>query len=625
MNIQEFTIKHYKSLYEVKAEPTNFTVFIGKNGSGKTTILEALHLFFNDFNLIGGATSPILTDISAWYDKRPTHPIEFILKIKLDEEECRDIFPEKILELIKKRYKERYHELTFHRQIPKPGEPWTTKHVKVADLFLVKDDSLLSPEEITESLTEKIPKPPGSIKAYLFDPNASQSDIVGARLIVLDDKAYPMNDYVDTMVRDGIIPFEHLPEVDKRAWTQEKGLTPMEKSPPTKEEIAKFFPELLVTNEILNEISVKIVKNIKGRFKLVPATRDVRVPVGVRESFLDKATIIDPFIKLPTSEKPLDDEKYDTIRNAIEDLLSKRLATHPRLSTWEWGSRFPIHMIGGGEQGIIGLLWELYSHGKLFIFSVEEPETHLHPGLSTKFFELLKKESGETQIIIVTHSPTFIDRVEFKNNWIVEKERKKTEIRRVKKLKEVLDQVGAQSSDRIIPNKVLFVAGETEEDILPIWLEEKMGIDVDYLAIQINRLQGELDKRKVEVLQDFLKDTQTEVFLMVDHHGKDLADKAIKKGLDKKNCLVLPDTIEDCYPIRILVEILNEIYDINLTEDEIDSKKPKGDEIKRILKDKRGISKTKWKRPVGKEVALRMSKEDIPSEIKEFLKKLVPT
>ena len=42
INIEKISIKNFKSLYDVSFEPGNVNVFIGANGSGKSSILEAI-------------------------------------------------------------------------------------------------------------------------------------------------------------------------------------------------------------------------------------------------------------------------------------------------------------------------------------------------------------------------------------------------------------------------------------------------------------------------------------------------------------------------------------------------------------------------------------------------------
>ena len=42
MKIREINVKNFKSLYDVSFQPGKVNVFIGANGSGKSTILEAI-------------------------------------------------------------------------------------------------------------------------------------------------------------------------------------------------------------------------------------------------------------------------------------------------------------------------------------------------------------------------------------------------------------------------------------------------------------------------------------------------------------------------------------------------------------------------------------------------------
>ena len=107
---------------------------------------------------------------------------------------------------------------------------------------------------------------------------------------------------------------------------------------------------------------------------------------------------------------------------------------------------------------------------------------------------------------------------------------------------------------------------------------------------------------------------------MVDDHAKD----DVKQLLDDEHRLILQGTIEDCYPIGVITKVLNEYFGLDLTEDDIDTDKPRVEEIKTILKEKRSIPRriTFWKRPIGKGVAKLMSEDDIPPEIREFITKI---
>ena len=177
--------------------------------------------------------------------------------------------------------------------------------------------------------------------------------------------------------------------------------------------------------------------------------------------------------------------------------------------------------------------------------------------------------------------------------------------------------MGAEPSDRGYPNKILFVAGETEEGVLPVWAG-KLRVNID--KVKIEPLEGEYDQRKIKIINKYISDAQTTVFLMVDSHAKE----EVKQTVDEDHRIIIEGTTEDYYPISILVQVLNRRFDLTLTEDDIDPQKPRVEEIKKVLKEKRGIPRKNdfWKRSIGKEVAKLMSEADIPQEIKDFIRKV---
>ena len=107
---------------------------------------------------------------------------------------------------------------------------------------------------------------------------------------------------------------------------------------------------------------------------------------------------------------------------------------------------------------------------------------------------------------------------------------------------------------------------------------------------------------------------------MVDDH----ASEDVKQVENVESKLILKGTIEDCYPVPILIKVLNENYGLELKVEDIKPKQPRVEEIKRLLHESLHIPKTKtiWKRSVGREVAKRMSESEIPEDIKEFLGKV---
>lgn len=619
MKIIDAKIKNFRSLSNVSFEQLgNFIVLIGENSSGKTNIIEILNLFFSDFSVIGGDTSPALKEAVAWYGKRPRRPIEVVLTIQLDEEECERLFEiDELLKIMKEKYPEDYKKIVICRQVVKPGVLWMTKYLKLGGLDLVKDDKLLSLNQINKALARPTKKPVGKIKAYFFHAPSKKPDFTQDRLLVLDKNAYLMNDFTDSLVRDKKVTYEFVPEISYKAWVEREKLTFINR-PPTRDEVDPYLPpEEIFNKQTLSTITANIQTNVK-RFNLISANRDVKATPGMREPFIDKTEIIDPFCRLLDSDDPDVEQKLAGLRDTVRKFIPYDLELIPgKMRVWEKDLRIPIGCLGGGQQEIIGLVWQIYSAPRDTICVVEEPETHLHAKLSRQLFSLLKKDSAKRQIWLITHSFIFVDQAELKNNWKIWKRGKRTMVKRVQnkeELKEILDTMGARPIDRLYPNKVLLVC-KTEREFLST-LAKNMEYKLDGV---MTLLASDLDKHKIEITGQFVKNTQTPLILVVDKHGKDVAEAARAEGwVQEDNCFVLEDTIEDYYPKALLAKALKRLFGLTVEEENL--QKPTVEAIQRI----QGIPK-KWKIPVAMEVAEQLSKKqkDVDPVIMDIIQKLV--
>jgi len=68
----------------------DFVILIGKNGSGKSNILEALELLFADVNLQAEYPKSFLN--TTWFEKRTSHPIDFEVTIELTQDDVEKVF-----------------------------------------------------------------------------------------------------------------------------------------------------------------------------------------------------------------------------------------------------------------------------------------------------------------------------------------------------------------------------------------------------------------------------------------------------------------------------------------------------------------------------------------------------
>jgi energy-coupling factor transporter ATP-binding protein EcfA2 len=161
MKLKTVTIENYLSLKDVTLTFNNLTVLVGKNGSGKTSILEAIYRFFNDFSAAGGGVPSGLSEY-CWYDRITENPIRISVELELTEADFEKIFsplPRIVRESVKKFLGEKSLSLSIKRQIPSLQIGWRTESLEWGGVQLVYDDKpigldefskILIPEEITK-------------------------------------------------------------------------------------------------------------------------------------------------------------------------------------------------------------------------------------------------------------------------------------------------------------------------------------------------------------------------------------------------------------------------------------------------------------------------------------------
>ena len=139
MRILKAQVNNYKSLKAVEVEFGKLTTLIGRNSSGKSNVLEALHLFFNEF---GPALKRDITGVPdyLWHDREIENPIEFIVTVKLTKKEFDQIFTKDLSKAMKISFKD--GKLTVCRKIffkPPNTATWRTSFVALDNIPLIED------------------------------------------------------------------------------------------------------------------------------------------------------------------------------------------------------------------------------------------------------------------------------------------------------------------------------------------------------------------------------------------------------------------------------------------------------------------------------------------------------
>jgi len=251
-----------------------------------------------------------------------------------------------------------------------------------------------------------------------------------------------------------------------------------------KESLNKKRPEI---TEFLNQ---------KLLLQYIPAVRTSELAIGIVETLLEKelSTLEDnieykevikvinklqqPIIKkIAKSLKEsissfIPDVKNITIKN--RENVGRLLSSSCRVYIND-GIETDLQLKGDGVISLtaISILQHFSKQGSLdkgLILLLEEPESHLHPKAIHNLKKVLYDISKTNQVIVTTHSPIIIERLNVKQNIIVQNGKAAP----AKNVNEIRDSLGITMSDNLSSAYlVLLVEGEEDIILLKPWLEEK--------------------------------------------------------------------------------------------------------------------------------------------------------
>ena len=195
------------------------------------------------------------------------------------------------------------------------------------------------------------------------------------------------------------------------------------------------------------------------------------------------------------------------------------------------------------------------------ILLVEEPEIHLHPGLETSIMRYLKRISCNCQIFLTTHSTNFLDTGEMKNVYLISKPNS-TQIRQLdveEAEAEIPQELGIRLSSLFMFDRLIFVEGQSDEDILREWAST-LGINLSQANVGFIHMGGARNFAHfaTEATLSFLRKRQIQMWFLIDRDEKEdyevsnlqkiLGQKATVKVLQRReieNYLICPRVIKD--------------------------------------------------------------------------------
>jgi len=394
MRIDKIKITNFRSYQdEIVIDLDDLNVFVGKNDIGKSTVLEALDIFFNENKGV----------------------------IKLDKDDVN-----------KKSKNEGDTEIRISlvfSNLPNTLTIDATNATSLADEYLLTQDGRLE-------ITKKYPnagKEKIFIKAYhptnpdcaglLLKKNADLKKILTANNIKCEDKTKNAeirksiwNHYSDNLQLDEV-EIELAKEDAKNTWTQLKSYMPL---------YSLFQSDRKNSDgdsEVQNPMKLAVQEILKDQ-RLMNRLNDVASEVEVKLNQVVDKTL----------------EKLNEMNPEIADSLTPVI---PSPDSLKWVDVFksvsitgdediPINKRGSGVKRLILLNFfraeaerrKNENNAPSIIYAIEEPETSQHPNHQRKLIEAFIElsQSVNTQILLTTHSPSIVRLLEFDHIKLIKNE-----------------------------------------------------------------------------------------------------------------------------------------------------------------------------------------------------------
>lgn len=223
------------------------------------------------------------------------------------------------------------------------------------------------------------------------------------------------------------------------------------------------------------------------------------------------------------------------------------------------------------------------------IVAIEEPESHLHPAAIHQLTKIIESLKENSQVIITTHNPLFVNRQSLESNIIISK----GEASPAKSIKEIRDILGVKTSDNLTnASYVLVVEGECDKialnSLLPYLSEQlKECMHQNLLVIQSLGGAGNLSYM-LSLINNML--CSYHVMLDNDDAGRKSNDKATNDGfITIKNCTMLNcrgmknSEFEDCFDSSVYKQKICDVFGVNLDDTESKGNSKWSDRMKSVF------------------------------------------
>jgi predicted ATP-binding protein involved in virulence len=428
MRLIKFRLQNYRGYEDVTASFEDFTTVVGVNDVGKTTLLEALDVFFGNTKIdkkdrnIFFPDNPIV--MTAWFDELPKTVVLETVETNLSNEYLLNADGQ--LE-IKQIFSGASLGMKMYLVANMPDDP------DVAGIHGLKISQLRN--QFKDILPDAVDKTRSTdIRKWVLNNSGLQHNLVEVEEDVSG---------IDKNLESAIL--NELPLYQLFKSDRENSDGDVEVQSPIKAIVKATLSDNPRVSEQLNQIFDEVQQKVADRVdNILSLMKDMNIDVTNSLSAHFDSPKWDSIFKssIDTDNNIALNKRGSGIRRLI--LLNFfRSEAEARIST------------DGDKKGII--------------YAFEEPETALHPKyqdmLISSFLEM--SEADETQVIITTHSPAVAKKTPSNGVRLVQKENGKVDILEgTSAVERVIDELGIISDVKLYPDqirRVVFLEGPSDE------------------------------------------------------------------------------------------------------------------------------------------------------------------